>query len=278
MKDKYNIKVNPPELSSEQISQHQDFDSLLAKFQESTKLESNEKSNSNTPVHPISKRKLPSWIMKYGIGSIVTIAASFLLVFMLKQMVNSVDGGIPTTQIEEQLALLSPMSDFQKPYSNMTVDLAEKGEILNYHSGSKIIVPASAFVDEKGIPVVGKVEIQYREFNDHVDMFLAGVPKELDKHQNLQSVGMMEIKGFQDGKPVYLGMDKTLDVELKGKVIADFPTSELDVFVYSRQEDNWSYNADDQVEVISNQGGNKNIINNELSDAEILEIHFKYVF
>ena len=270
MKDKYNIKVNPPELNSEQISKHQDFDSLFAKFQESTKSLPEEKGNKNTPLYAISSPKLPSWMLKYGIGSIVAIAASVLIIFMLEHMIDSVDGGIPTTQIEEQLALLAPIADVQKSYSHMIVNLAEKGETLEYHSGSKIIVPPSAFVDEQGITVVGKVEIQYREFNDHVDMFLAGVPKELDKHQNLQSVGMMEIKGFQNGKPVYLGMDKTLDVELKGKIIADFPTSDLDVFVYSKQKDNWIYSADDQVEIIAELAEDKNIINHSLSDAEIL--------
>ena len=99
MKDKYNIKVNPPELNSEQISKHQDFDSLFAKFQESTKSLPEEKGNKNTPLYAISSPKLPSWMLKYGIGSIVAIAASVLIIFMLEHMIDSVDGGIPTTQI-----------------------------------------------------------------------------------------------------------------------------------------------------------------------------------
>jgi hypothetical protein len=82
-------------------------------------------------------------------------------------------------------------------------------------------------------------------------MFLAGVPKEMDKHQNLQSVGMMEIKGFQDGKPVYLSMDKTLEVELQGKVAADIPTSDLKVYVYGKQQDTWEYSTTDDVEVLA---------------------------
>jgi hypothetical protein len=248
MKENYNIKINPQELSSEQISKHQNFDALFAQFQDSAETTSND-SGLKEPVDNI--RKIPAWVVKYGTGAFIAVAASLLLVFMLKQMVASVEGIVPTDQIDELLALQAPLSDFQKSFGNLTVQNAEQGETLEYHSGSRIIVPASAFVDEKGLPVRGKVDIQYREFNDHVDMFLAGVPKELDKHQNLQSVAMMEIKGYQNGNPVFLSTDKTLDVELRGKVISNFPTNELDVFVYSKKQDAWDYNADDIVEVIA---------------------------
>ncbi len=189
MKDKYNIKINPPELSSEQISKHQNFDALFAQFQDAAQTTPDD--GSLKEPAPDNVRKFPAWMVKYGTGAFIAVAASLLLVFMLKQMVASVEGVVPAHQIDELLALQAPLSDFQLSFGNLTVQNAEEGETLEYHSGSKIIVPASAFVDEKGLPVKGKVDIQYREFNDHVDMFLAGVPKELDKHQNLQSVAMM---------------------------------------------------------------------------------------
>lgn len=249
MKDNYNIKTNPPELSSEQISKHQDFDALFAKFQEADVSPKSETVES-TPVRSINKESKVSPLLKYGTGALMAVAASVLLVFMIRQSMSTGNFEIPLDQINEAYALQAPLPTIQQAYSNLTVDDAENGETLNYESGSKIIVPASAFVDEKGKPVKGKVDIQYREFNDHVDMFLAGVPKEMDKHQNLQSVGMMEIKGFQDGKPVYLSMDKTLEVELQGKVVANIPTSDLKVYVYGKQEDTWEYVANDNVEVL----------------------------
>lgn len=255
MKDNYNIKIDPPELSSEQIQQHQDFDALFAQFQASTPSVEETPPVDNTPVRAISSagKKLSPVLVKYGIGALITIAASVLVVFMLQESVTNIDNQlvVPTEQIAEILELQAPMESLQKPFEELVVVDAEKGEVLEYNSGSKIIVPASAFVDEKGNAVTGKVEIKYREFNDHVDMFLAGVPKELDKHQNLQSVGMMEIHGYQDGKEVYLGMDKTLDVELKGHAITGLATNDLDVFVYSQQQDAWEYSAKDQVEVLA---------------------------
>jgi hypothetical protein len=250
MKDNYNIKTNPPELSSEQISKHQDFDALFAKFQEA-EVPSEVETVESTPVRSINKESKVSPILKYGTGALMAVAASVLLVFMIRQSMSTGNFEVPLDQINEAYALQAPMPSIQQPYGNLVVNDAENGETLNYESGSKIIVPASAFVDEKGKPVKGKVDIQYREFNDHVDMFLAGVPKEMDKHQNLQSVGMMEIKGFQDGKPVYLSMDKTLEVELQGKVAANIPTSDLKVYAYGKQEDAWEYVTNDNVEVLA---------------------------
>jgi hypothetical protein len=250
MKDNYNIKTNSPELSSEQISKHQDFDALFAKFQEAEVPPESETVGS-TPVRSINKENKIALILKYGTGALMAVAASVLLVFMIRQSMSSGNFEIPVNQINEVYALQAPMPSIEQPYESLVVNAAEDGETLNYQSGSKIIVPASAFVDEKGKPVKGKVDIQYREFNDHVDMFLAGVPKEMDKHQNLQSVGMMEIKGFQDGKRVYLSMDKTLEVELQGKVAADVPTSDLNVYVYGKQQDTWEYVADDEVELLA---------------------------
>lgn len=255
MKDNYNIKIDPPELSSEQIKQHQNFDALFAQFEASTPPVEETPVVDDTPVRAISSagKKLSPVLLKYGVGALVTVAASILVVFMLRESAVNVGSElvVPTEQIAEILELQAPLESLQKPFEELVVNDAEKGEVLEYNSGSKIIVPASAFIDEKGNAVKGKVEIKYREFNDHVDMFLAGVPKELDKHQNLQSVGMMEIHGYQNGKEVYLGMDKTLEVELKGQAIAGLPTNDLDVYVYSQQQDVWEYSAKDQVEVLA---------------------------
>ncbi len=277
MKDNYNIKTNPPELSSEQISKHQDFDALFAKFQEA-EIPPNGETADSTPVRSINEEKKLSPIFKYGTGALMAVAASVLLVFMIRQSMSNGNFIVPTDQINEVYALQAPMPSIQKPYANLVVTEAEKGETLNYESGSKIIVPASAFVDETGKPVKGKVDIQYREFNDHVDMFLAGVPKEIDKHQNLQSVGMMEIQGFQDGKAVYLSMDKTLEVELQGKVAANIPTSDLKVYVYGKQEDTWEYSAADNVEVLAastingtSAGNNGNNASNTLAASKTTE-------
>jgi hypothetical protein len=270
MKDNYNIKTNPPELSSEQISKHQDFDALFAQFQ-AAEVPPKDETEASTPVRSIKKGNDVSPAFKYGTGALMAVAAAILLVFMIRQSMSSGNFEAPLDQINEVFALQAPMPSIQKSFGNLVINAAERGETLNYESGSKIIVPASAFVDEKGKPVKGKVDIQYREFNDHVDMFLAGVPKEVDKHQNLQSVGMMEIKGFQDGKPVYLSMDKTLEVELQGRVAANIPISDLKVYVYGKQQDAWEYVTNDDVEVLAATDKNGTTIQKKVVDPKTNE-------
>lgn len=258
MKDNYNIKVNPPELSSEQIKQHQNFDALLASFEKTpaaSESESNtageaaKSSASNWKIvsmTPAKRRRL-----KYTASAIITLVAASLLFTVLRQPLEEVEVyQAPTLQIEELLALQSPLPTLAQPAETKIVK-AEEGETLTYASGSKVTIPASAFVDKQGAPVKGEVEITYREFNDPVDMFLAGIPQELNKHQDLQSTGMMEIKGFQDGEPIFLSSNKKLNIELQGKMAVGTSSEELGVYAYSRQEDTWNYTNKDQVEILN---------------------------
>ncbi len=245
MKDNYNIKVNPPELSSEQIKQHQNFDALLASFEQAPTASEEDNTTKVVALVPSKSRR---W--KYIASGIVTLIAASLIFSIFQQPLEEIPTAQPPTlQINEVLALNSPMPTLAKPVERKTVQ-AEKGETLTYASGSKVTIPAAAFVDKQGLPVKGEVEITYREFNDPVDMFLAGIPKQLNKHQDLQSTGMMEIKGFQNGEPVYLTMDKSLSIELKGKMMTDMPTKDLGAYVYSQQEDAWAYNSKDDVEIL----------------------------
>lgn len=279
MKDNYNIKVNPLELSSEQIQQHQNFDALLASFEQAPSPQEETKGDSSNlkvvAMNPNQRRRL-----KYAASAIITLIAASLLFVVLRQPLEEIHTfKPPTLQINELLALnlQQPLPQLTVPVESKTVQ-AEEGEVLTYASGSKVKIPAAAFVDKDGVPVKGAVEITYREFNDPVDMFLAGIPKELNKHQDLQSTGMMEIKGFQNGEPVFLDADKKLDIELQGKMALDMKPEDLGVYVYSSQEDAWNYKAQDQVEVLNkitnttnnNPNGEKTTLNNNAELAPIL--------
>jgi hypothetical protein len=251
MKDKYNIKINPPELSSEQIKQHQNFEALLANFKQAP---TTPEAPPTAPVELEVVKDAPQKRRRfvYIASAVVTVLAASLVYSILRQPLEVIENyQPPTVQIQEVLALQSPLPSLEQPVERKTMQ-AEQGETLTYASGSRVTIPAAAFVDKEGTPVKGEVEITYREFNDPVDMFLAGVPKQLNKHQDLQSTGMMEIKGFQNGEPVYLTMDKSLDIELKGKMVVGMDTDDLGVYVYSRQEDSWSYKTKDRVEVVNN--------------------------
>lgn len=111
-----------------------------------------------------------------------------------------------------------PLKGADVPYEQYEVDAA-KGDTLVYPSGSIILFPPNAFVDETGKPVTGNVQVKYREFKDPIDFFLAGIPMEYDSagtSYQFESSGMFDIRAFKDGKPVFVNKDSKPEINLAG--------------------------------------------------------------
>ncbi|MCH2042532.1 MAG: hypothetical protein MK212_00200 [Saprospiraceae bacterium] len=255
MNNNYNIKENIPKLSSEQINKHQDFDALFAQFEQTTP----------TPEAEVTKVvELPkaspgkSLLVRYGLGAIMAVAASVLVIFMIKQIDIS---GDPTGIRSGVLTLHEPLPQIQQPFTNYSIDDVSNGYTIQHPTGSKITVPASAFVDKNGEIVKGKVDIQYREFEDHVDMFLAGVPKQQDKHQNLQSTGMMQIQGYQNGEAIYIGEGKKIAVELKAAIAQNLDIENPRVQLFNEKEDQWEDKGVDDLSLVPSKAASDNLGN-----------------
>ena len=88
MKNQYNIKVNPPELTSEQIKKHQDFDTLFAKFEQQAS------PADETPIRAIEStatKTSPAWLVNYGTSALIAIAALSCIGFLcLKRWLFSI--------------------------------------------------------------------------------------------------------------------------------------------------------------------------------------------
>lgn len=264
MKNQYNIKINPPKLSSEQIEQHRDFDALLQAFEQT-------QAAAPSP-EPVSQPQKGRGKLRYLLYAMTAAAAVVLMLLAIRDSNPTVQPApIPTQQMAELLQLKAPLPKLEQRFERRVIADASKGEVLHYPSGSEVAVPAAAFVDAEGYPVEGAVEIEYREFADAVDMFLAGIPQQLGKHQNLQSTGMMEIKGYQDGKPVYLNMDKKLDINLRGKMPVATNPDELGVYVYSVQNDAWEYQSQDRIERLGQPEQPTNTVDSIQLPPEALE-------
>ena len=112
-----------------------------------------------------------------------------------------------------------PLPKLDIPFSEYFFD-AEKGDTIFYPSGSIIIFPASALVDEAGNPVKGKVRIIYREFVDALDFFLSGIPMGYDSagvKYNFESSGMCEINAFKNNKAVFVNKNAMPVINLTSK-------------------------------------------------------------
>lgn len=244
MKKNYDFNLNPKPLSSEEIRQHQDFDALFAQFQNQEK-----KQPSVAPAPP--KRNNLRWLTVASL----TIAASLALVLVLR-----VGNTLPYEQLNQEFfanrpLIEAPLQQVPKPILAKYQLNADEGGILEYASGSRLIIPAAAFEDGNGQPVAGKVDIHYREMHDYVDFFLSGIPMVYDSagvSYNLESAGMIEIYAEQNGKRVKMAPGKSIDVELVSSlstphlnVPPNFNIYHLDTIARK-----WEYQNIDRIQVL----------------------------
>lgn len=138
-----------------------------------------------------------------------------------------------------------PLANLEKKYTTFQMDAAAGGEI-KYETGSTIKIPAGCFVDAKGNPVKGKVDIKYREFHDAVDFFLSGIPMTYDSgntRYTFESAGMMDIQGFQNDEPVFVSTDKNIAVQMASK----YQGNKYNLYYLDTVNRKWLYKGKDVV-------------------------------
>jgi hypothetical protein len=89
------------------------------------------------------------------------------------------------------------------------------GGTVTTTTGTKIIVPQDAFVDEKGNTIKGTVNIQYIEYRDPIDFLLSDIPMHYNTGSEaipFNSAGMFTITASQANTPVYLQNGKRINV------------------------------------------------------------------
>lgn len=239
--DHYNINLNSKQPSSSDIEKHKDFDKLLQQFEDA----------------PPPSDKQPGGIrwMYYLSGA---VAACLLGFIAYNNFFNTNTG--PELSTKDYLASMPyinpPFKNVQAAFVNSSIDGYKGGEYV-YESGSKLVVPPSAFVDEQGQPVGGNINIRFREFHDYVDFFISGIPMEYDSagtRYQLESAGMIEIYAEQDGKRLNVAPDKEIAVELVSEVAVPASrkgkTPSYNVYQLDVENRNWVYNGKDQVELL----------------------------
>ena len=121
---------------------------------------------------------------------------------------------------------------------------AEEGVEHYLKTGSRVSIPKNSIVDANGNPVKGKVKIKCREFHNVKDIFISGIPMRLNPKSNkyLESMGMVEVNGFQNGKPVFLKKESNafVDIASINRPSENFKSWYLD------SNNNWNEIADNQ--------------------------------
>lgn len=246
MKKNYDIRVNPKPLSAQQVARHKNFDALLTQFQAQPK------------SNPIIRRLVL-------IGS--SIAASLALLFFVYQFTKPEFQARQAAYFDSKDYISQPFQSVKPSFASYKVD-PDEGGVYNYPSGSKVIVPASAFADEKGTLVSGEVTLHYREMHDFVDFFVSGIPMTYDSagvSYNLESAGMIEIFAEQNGRRVNMAPGKTINVELVSNVNTapnlNVPPG-YNIYKLDKDKRNWVYQDIDRMEVLSDAPLSSNLDEN----------------
>lgn len=204
MEKNYNIRFNLEEPSEEAIRKRMDFDALLQQFEE----------NQPAPAaRPAKVRRLV-----YMLGAAAAAIALLLLVPILFRQSSSLS---PEKHFAGMAYVAPPISNLSPDFQKQEMTNPHKGGIIEYPSGSRLVVPAAAFMTDRGALVGGEVEIYYRELHDYVDFFVAGIPMDYDSlgtQRYLTSAGMVEVYAEQNGKRLQLAPGKFIQVELVSEV------------------------------------------------------------
>jgi hypothetical protein len=143
---------------------------------------------------------------------------------------------------ETETALAStfnPLSDLETKPAVFKINPKE-AKTIELPSGSSITIPANAIVDENGNPIDGEVEITWNEYHSVTDQILSGISMKYDSAgvtHDFLSGGMFTIKGFHEGKPVFIAEDKAVQVDLA----SISPQEQFNFYEQDEESGAWSY-------------------------------------
>ena len=141
-----------------------------------------------------------------------------------------------------------PLKNFKLPKETVVVS-TKKEERITFKNGEILLIPKDAFVDKAGNTVEGEVEIDFKSFNDPLEIFLSGIPMQMEsngENYQLESEKMFEITANQNQIPVFINPDKNLTLSIPAKKDAElFKFISLDT-----ASKNWVLNEDAEIETV----------------------------
>jgi hypothetical protein len=210
------FNINRPKISDEEIKKQQNFNDLVERF----KQQSLKQARGDESWWKNKKIRYSTTIA--GITIVCTITYLSLFNSQNKQikkdetLITKNTGTGAPKETTRKAFINEPSQKLKIPYSVYKIN-NEQGGNITHHTSSKIKIPKNSFVDKNGKDIIGDVTIEYKEFHDMGDIVVSGIPMTYDSAgttYNFESAGMFNIKGSQNGEPVFIKPDKVLDVEL----------------------------------------------------------------
>ncbi len=227
MQPKFNI--NRQKISDDEINKHKNFEQLVKQF----KQQSIQKAKHDKSWWKSKKVRYSAVIA--GVTVICTI--SYFALFNKSTTTKSnekiitynkgtketegTNGAEGTKETKKNTFINAPSQNLKINYTTYKINNSKGGEI-NHPTSSKIKIPKNSFVDKNGKTIVGDVTIEYREFHDIGDVVISGIPMLYDSaniKRNFETAGMFDIKGSQNGEPVFIKTGQSVEVDLASHTI-----------------------------------------------------------
>lgn len=115
-----------------------------------------------------------------------------------------------------QTSVIQPLEGVDNNPLLFSVDAIRQDTVFLSNGGS-VIFQENSFVDEKGRPVSGKVDVHWQEFHSLADIAVSGIPMKYDSagtNYDLVSGGMFTIHATQGSKDLQLADGKEATVNL----------------------------------------------------------------
>ncbi|MCI5058855.1 MAG: hypothetical protein MRY83_22265 [Flavobacteriales bacterium] len=225
------INIDRKKITAEEIRANKDFSQVLNQFQAAQALQK-----------PFFKKP---WVMGMTGGTIL-IGTILVSLFGNFNTNNVSDGN--TTSNSSSLTILgdSTNSPFVNPPTKANIKFSvynidpEEDHALKYYTGSQLLVPKNAFVDENGELIKGQIQLKYREFKKTDDFFISGIPMTYDSagvQYTFESAGMMEITAEQNGKQLFVNPENPIEVNMISEQTEDI----YNEYYLDTVERNWQY-------------------------------------
>lgn len=181
---------------------------------------------------------------------IIAILSSLALVLTTYKCENKVNNKTDkkTAKPTNENVYTKPIKGLDIPYQYFEVD-AGKENTLTTNEGTLIHIPKNAFLDEQGNPVIGKVKIEYREFSNPLDFYIAGIPMELENNGEKKvfvSGGMFEMNAITENNKNASVNPKNL---IKVDLLSTSKSTDFNVYDLDKKTNTWILKGKDSINV-----------------------------
>jgi Leucine-rich repeat (LRR) protein len=173
---------------------------------------------------------------------------------------NIVFNNFKRSEIVEKKAIAPPIENINIVNETYKVD-PSVAQTIKYGK-TDIDIPSNAFLDKNGNVVTGEIDVEYREFNDPLEVMLSGIPMSYDSAGgafNFQSAGMVEFNASQNGEKLYANP--------KSKVVVNLASAQADndynLYFFNEKSGRWEYNGV-QDSVNNSMAGPSNVADDSL--------------